>query len=911
MYHFVSEQTPELRLATNVLVSSQTTQYLKSFQLEAVQFIYERLSKHQFCIYNDESGLGKSAAVVALLSALEPAKKKTLIVMQNDDRLLSGWQFHFDILTDLPVYVIQDVKDSTESPHSVYLAKWSVLRNIGDLSRFNFDLVIVDNRGHTLNNNFCTSMLFKHYEKKVNLVISSVDITSETKLLYNILRLGGCLENQYRTYRSFERKFHLPDAKEVFQKKVDLEEYYKQRGFLGEYIRDYRLRRYRHQFDQYLPLVSVEHYNNNLKLWLTANNSESTLSGSTLPTISSSDARSTAGTDEIMECIINLKRVREGAQEPEKLSEHSDEVLAMSPLVFEMSEPEEEDRQPPIPAPPTSQAVFTVSSDDCEMVTPQKRNKRVPSTPTTKRKAKKRLVPLKPLPVEISESEVEMETVKHPSPVLATRNVNIRLRRTTIATPQSNAIRNTVSPKSEPKVVKQEAETPSRPMTRGMQRLTRSASARMVSKYMNRNRTTETPKRKAGRRPKRKSLAKEIPMAADNPTQPPPPITPTATPQLLSSSSISSEYLQCAQKVPENLDVLELPGFRVPFTPSPATPNSLLLPSAFNLFSDSELVVPIVSQKQREIVVVSSSHDDSSHSQPTQSRRTRALKRKRNEDHHPQATPVSVSSSNFGSLISQQQQRQQNKSPDIFSNYSELSQMTLTQPQPFEGFKIFGSEVKQVQQQNAKTKPIGKKRRERSCLDILEQMFEPHRRPEKPANTQVMPTLPRRNLLEDEGDMDIFEITNNREFGSRLRLNSGGNVSPVQQQQQQQHHQQTQQASLRSPQQPNKITNYLISSGPTPEERTSTQMANVRKSPKSIRATQQQQQTTKLTRWFGATATGTANSSATNTQMSSGESSSAPTTPKGPSTSANAAAAMRAGRTSRSPTKRKRLDLYK
>lgn len=51
------------------------------------------------------------------------------------------------------------------------------------------------------------------------------------------MSLGGCLEHQHKSFRSFERKFHLPAVKEVLSKRVDLEEYYKQRGVLGEYIK--------------------------------------------------------------------------------------------------------------------------------------------------------------------------------------------------------------------------------------------------------------------------------------------------------------------------------------------------------------------------------------------------------------------------------------------------------------------------------------------------------------------------------------------------------------------------------------------------------------------------------------------------------------------------------------------------
>lgn len=108
MYHFVSERTAEVRVSENVLIPSKTTQYLKSFQLEAVRFLYKRLSQQEFCILNDESGLGKTASVVALLSGLGTAKK-TLVVLQNDEQLLAGWQFHLGVLTDLSVCVIKDV----------------------------------------------------------------------------------------------------------------------------------------------------------------------------------------------------------------------------------------------------------------------------------------------------------------------------------------------------------------------------------------------------------------------------------------------------------------------------------------------------------------------------------------------------------------------------------------------------------------------------------------------------------------------------------------------------------------------------------------------------------------------------------------------------------------------------------
>ncbi|XP_034133020.1 protein suppressor of underreplication isoform X2 [Drosophila guanche] len=995
MYHFVSHQTPELRLSETALVSSHVTQYLKGFQLDAVRFLYERLSKGEFCILNDESGLGKLATVSALLSAMDPANK-TLIVLQNDEHLLAGWQFHLNTLTDLSVYTIQSVQDTTESAHSVYLAKWSNLRSIGDLSKLKFDYVFVDNRGHALNNNFCNSMLVKHFEGKVNIVISSVDITSDVKLLYNVLRLGGRLEHKHRNFQTFDRTFHLPDPKEVFSKRIDLEEYYKKRGFLSEYIKDFRLRRFRHQFEQSLPLVPLEQYKAILNLWLAFRNSQSTLSGS-------SDVCSTvASSVEINQCQT---------EEPGRAElEHSNEAVIMPPLVFESSDSEHELVMLPAAAPVLdANEILIVSSDDCEIITSpstppmHKPSKESPSIKPKRKYVKRQHTAKQP---ELTESEPEeqenMRRQKRRAPTAAAvvaagvvaaaaddvasapaavaaaspkenpRKENVRLRRMSFAAPQrkSTPTRKAMSPppvtpKTEPKAKRRQALSPSsllrRPATRGMQRLTRSADAKLNSKYlMHRIRledcrkTTprrpktessqtprtrksrvkqepsepqETPKRRPGRQPKKdiqdksnsrttKSKAaeetskrtrgrprKKEAQRQENSSKVKPIV---ATPQVMSSGSLSSEYMQCGQKLPDNVDVLDLPAFRIPFTPQPA---NLMLPSTFTLFSDSEVLsVPLTSPQQRETIVICSSHDEGSQpcSSTTQSRRTKALKRKRKQE------PPTSGSSTFGMLLSQQ--RNPIKSPDIFSNCSDISQLTMAQPppkpsSPFEGFKIFGSEVKQVQQQHAKA-IVGpaKKKRERSCLDILEQIFEP--RTPVTYSPKVLPSLPnvtppqqqqqqqqlqhtpkqiteRRRTFAEE---DYFEITNNGEFGSRLRLNSSGNVSPVQQD--------------RSTQS-NKITNYLISSGPEKSgnsvNRAASATQTMRKSPK---AAGKSTQSTKLTRWFGAAfGVGSQNGSVESQSVS------APSTPMAPSTS-EAACRARSAR-SAGPSKRKRLDLYK
>nr|XP_036670474.1 protein suppressor of underreplication [Drosophila suzukii] len=964
MYHFVSEQTPELRLSAEALVTSHVTQYLKSFQLDAVRFLYDRLAKREFCILNDESGLGKLATVAALLSALDPAKK-TLIVLQNDEQLLAGWRFHLDTLTNLQVYTIQGVQDTTDSPHNVYLAKWSQLRSIGDLSRLKFDYVLVDNRGHTLNNSFCTSMLLKHFEGRVNILISSVDITSDVKLLFNVLRLGGRLEHQYRSFQSFDRKFHLPDPKEVFSKRIDLEEYYKQRGFLSEYIKDFRLRRFRHQFDKILPLVATDQYKHNLSLWLASKNSQSTLSGS-------SEVCSTIASAENNQAQQNESVV---VEDTDKLSDHSvDDVVAMSPLVFESSDSDVE----PITVEPAADQnqVLVVSSDDCEIVTPP--NTPPNRTPTaiesprtkSKRKFSKRKSPQKKADLTDSEEDDEVIEVAPKKRTRAatvsftpkTRKLNVRLLRVSMDTlstpPPSGKAPTLATPKTEPSTRRKKQSKQSvspmdtgRPATRGMQRLTRSAESKINSKYLKRHaledgkRSTskrikaegnqtpktskprvkqeanvrpvakqekkqkaeekpaqETPKRKAGR-PRKCKLEPTAQKKSRNKPDPKP-LPPT--PQVLSGSSLSSEYMQCAQRIPDNLDAMESPAFRVPFTPQ-QTPMLLTLPSTFNLLKDSEVVAIPLSKEQVETVVINSSHDESSPQDPSQSRRTKALKRKRK--------PETPKSSSFGGGLGlPPAKRSANKSPDLFSISSDLSQIPLAQPRPsspFEGFKIFGSEVKQFQQQHAKTNVTApKKKRDRSCLDILEQMFEPREQQAK-TSPKVLPTLPltqkddlaptitqrRRTLLED----DFFEITNNGQFGSRMRLNSSGEVSPVQQDQQ----------SAR-PTQANKITNYLIGSGITQEKTQPTSgnrnsiVAALRKSPKSPKQSGKSTQATKLTRWFGSVFGGGAS------QTSSVESVSAPSTPVGPSTSA-AACQTRSARSggAAGPTKRKRLELFK
>lgn len=110
MYHFTAENPPEpVRLSYRALIPGHIRQYLKDFQLEAIRFMHKFLAKSEFCVYNDESGLGKQAAVTILLDAA-CSSKKCLLVVQNDDRYVTGWEFHFNVLTKSAVTIIKDEK---------------------------------------------------------------------------------------------------------------------------------------------------------------------------------------------------------------------------------------------------------------------------------------------------------------------------------------------------------------------------------------------------------------------------------------------------------------------------------------------------------------------------------------------------------------------------------------------------------------------------------------------------------------------------------------------------------------------------------------------------------------------------------------------------------------------------------
>lgn len=110
MSHFKAVQSREdFKVATGLKVPGTVAQYLRGFQLEGVKFIADHLLNKESCILNDQSGLGKTAVVVAFLSALGTSKKTVILV--NDESNVLHWQYHFEKLANISVGAIDDEEE--------------------------------------------------------------------------------------------------------------------------------------------------------------------------------------------------------------------------------------------------------------------------------------------------------------------------------------------------------------------------------------------------------------------------------------------------------------------------------------------------------------------------------------------------------------------------------------------------------------------------------------------------------------------------------------------------------------------------------------------------------------------------------------------------------------------------------
>lgn len=106
MSNFKAIQSREdFRLSSGCKVPGTVSQYLRGFQLDGVKFIAEHLLKNETCILNDQSGLGKTAVVVAFFSALTT---KRAVIIVNDESNVLHWQYHFEKLARISVGTIDE-----------------------------------------------------------------------------------------------------------------------------------------------------------------------------------------------------------------------------------------------------------------------------------------------------------------------------------------------------------------------------------------------------------------------------------------------------------------------------------------------------------------------------------------------------------------------------------------------------------------------------------------------------------------------------------------------------------------------------------------------------------------------------------------------------------------------------------
>lgn len=270
-YHFVARSNrSKLILNQNSYIQNRVINCLTDFQHEGINFLYHHFEKHTSCILNLESGLGKTALVSAFLDAVLPhdLSRKCLIIVKNDERIIN-WQFHLDVLTNLSSKVVCDEKEIGKE--SVYITKYDTLRSSTSLKNINFDCIIVDDRGDLLANKICLAYLLRNYENKISLVISSNDVSIDLKQFHSILRLCGRLDSSYLSFKSFENNFSLPRITGIQHDRNALESYFLRRENIINFSRKFCFRRYRHQFEDQLPLCQPHFYKQSIQRWQETN----------------------------------------------------------------------------------------------------------------------------------------------------------------------------------------------------------------------------------------------------------------------------------------------------------------------------------------------------------------------------------------------------------------------------------------------------------------------------------------------------------------------------------------------------------------------------------------------------------------------------------------------------------------
>lgn len=267
--------------------------------------------------------------------------------------------------------------------------------------------------------------------------------------------------------------------------------------------------------------------------------------------------------------------------------------------------------------------------------------------------------------------------------------------------------------------------------TRSMQRLTRSAEKSKRCKYRSKNlalqidkiknkkkKLTETPKKIIKKEESQLSTQKQNKINNQNKKES---ALRNTQASILSHTQSDFEPLQCAQRLSGDAGIFNASNnstnkpaeFLVPPTPLRYSNNSLIPASMTSSFlNDSEIVfVPTANASTKKagaaqhVVSLTSSDTETSQSlsNSSTSRRTRALKPRKTNQQQNSNLLESDKLPSFSELLAKQNARSKTKSPDLFSNCSDLGQITCSQVPlsaeqepntPFEGFKIFGSEVK-------------------------------------------------------------------------------------------------------------------------------------------------------------------------------------------------------------------------
>uniref|UniRef100_A0A1A9VYK1 SNF2 N-terminal domain-containing protein n=1 Tax=Glossina austeni TaxID=7395 RepID=A0A1A9VYK1_GLOAU len=914
------------------------------------------LVKHKFCIYNDESGLGKQAATAVLLSVVA-SNRKTLIVIQNDELHLTGWEFHLNVLSSLHVKFIKDQQDFTHSLHNVYVVTWGILRTIDDVNNHKFDYIILDNRGEMLNNNFCTSVLLRHFKGKTNLVISSVDVTGNLRLLHNILLLGGCLEPQHLAYKHFEAKFKLPQSMQAFCKSVDLDKYFRERQRLSDYCKNFRLRRYCHQFEEELPLVLEDHYKINLSLWRDrqrASNAEDDNA------VSPNKMQNTITTQELFEDFCRQKR-NQSKKRGIKLTEEqviciendaqiitdssSEDLVNMSPLLVESDSDNDVITEVAHTDDIGQEEIVDITNDDQDdnnannerinyCVKKKKRNElqwlienitekykvsfdftdndvnRI-SKRNTRRTTNERQVcrensreTRKSVGFinSVAESAITKGNYCNCDPNQQHNNLQETIVRSSnsadLKSSVQNPTKNYVSQKNKSLTTKTKKKKrqnllgADRRETRAFgRRLTRSANSALSMNHgsLKSDRSSKRKKKIGVKNSSRKKpkINKGC-EKSEKDTQTPPFINNSDSndcgnmqcAQKLSDSSIFDNFINPSEKK-ESLLGRSSDIINTPLLTADALSSSevIFVPNGETNASETNKNLEQANALDNSCDCLSLS--SSSCCKDAISRRTKALKPKRMHNHAVTSTNRVQTCSE---LITKGVHCRDNKCADLFDINHDAANIRYK--------KTHFNTHRKVQQSEQTPAGITTKRmikaqkpvKERSCLLILEKMFNINKTPRSAVLEDDIITEPSERVNEiDSFDMsppeDVFEITDSDTFGSFIRVHLNGDIS-------------TMQSNIQRNQsaQPNKITNYLINgngskdntndapnnvnrqsiriaetnySPSKPQQLSSIVGSALKKSPKvKVRA-----QATKLTKWFLKHATGEQSQHVNNVQL--------------------------------------------